>query len=56
MTINETEEIEASCRRDAKVNPNGPLLFKAAEAIRYLLEQLAEAEGCAEWIKVKDKG
>ena len=39
---NTTEDIAQSCRRDSKVNPNGQLLARAAEAIEYLLEQLAD--------------
>ena len=52
MTINEAEDIARSCAADAKINPNGPLLAKAAEAIEWLLNELEEAEryaGDFEW-------
>jgi hypothetical protein len=44
VTINEAEDIAASCKRDARINPNGPLLAKAAEAIEFLLWELEQAE------------
>lgn len=52
MTINEAEEIARMCASDAKINPNGQLLAKAAEAIQWLLTELEEAErysGDFEW-------